>query len=111
MAGINPQMMMNPMLMNMNRNMYLNNMIPPQLFMNGFNQNIMKPAPPIYNLTEVFLEKRQPLFYDDKVRPNKIVKRANYHIGLAYHIYMSQHEKKSQVDKRMSNIDPTKKSK
>jgi hypothetical protein len=42
-----------------------------------------------------------------KMSPDKIFKRASYHVGIAYSIYMDRIQKQGKRIKNFSDIDPT----
>jgi len=43
----------------------------------------------------------------NETSPNKVFKRASYHVGIAYSIYMDNIQKKGKQVKNFSDIDPT----
>lgn len=104
MAGLMANNQQNGMKRNMYRNYVMGNLadMPPA--------PIVKSNPPIYDLTRVFLEKKQTIFNYSKQLPNIIVKRASFHVGIAYLIYLNKLEENGIDITDVEIVDPTRQS-
>lgn len=80
---------MSPTAMNMNN--FMNNQLLNYIQSQNINKFYEQPVTvqaPIYDLNEVYLRREESVFESRRPNPNKKVKRANYHVGIAYHIYL-----------------------